>query len=126
LDRSGFGAVHEAHLTVEHTMTDKMKDARMLALAAEIGLSAEDAAKLLIAPPRTSEPIDAEFEVVETADPVTAERRDRANELRRLRRTMTPEERTAHREQMRQERIARGKARFAEAREEEEVADEDW
>ncbi len=124
LDRSGFHAVAEQHISVEHMLTDRQKDERMLALAREIGLSQDEAAKLLIAPPR-ADTIDAEFEEVQPFDPVATERRDRANELRRLRRSMTPEERAAHREQMRQERIARGTARFAETRVEE-VADEDW
>jgi hypothetical protein len=113
LDRSGFHAINEQHISVEHSLTDKQKDDRILALAAEIGISQEDANKLLIAPPRANEPIDAEFEVVAPLDPVAAERRERANELRRRRRSMTPAERAAHREQMRQERIERGKERYA-------------
>jgi hypothetical protein len=111
LDRSGFHALSEHHLTVEHHLSDEQKDARIMALAAEMGLSQDEARKLLIAPGKEQASIvDAEFEVVQPPDP----QRERENDLQRKRRARSPEERAAHKEQLRQQRSERAKQRLAE------------
>jgi hypothetical protein len=122
LDRSGFHATTEHHVSVEHSLSDAEKDRRMLVLAAELGISQTEAQKLLIAPaaPKAVEAayenvLDAEFEQVEPTEAEAADalKRDRDNELRRQRRSMTPEQLAAHRAEVRQQRVERGKVRAA-------------
>ena len=50
MNRSGFHAVTESHSVVEHKLSEAQMDKRILALAAELGMSEEEAKKMLIAP----------------------------------------------------------------------------
>jgi len=52
MNRAGPGVVSESHLVVDHNyqMTEAQKDARILALAAELGMPEEYARKMLVAP----------------------------------------------------------------------------
>ena len=123
LDRSGFHAMTEHHVSVEHSLSDAEKDRRMLALCAELGLAPAEAQKMLVAPvdQKTIEGAyeevqDAEFE--EVAPDLTEEEKaeqaklDHENELRRLRRHMTPEELTAHKAKMRKASAERARQRY--------------
>lgn len=124
LDRSGFHAVTEHNVSVEHRLSDDEKDARMLALCAELGIDPTQAAKVLIAPAdaksvaaRYENVLDAEFEEIEPARELTDEerkveaKRERDNETRRLRRAMTPDELKAHKAEQRRTLSARMKAK---------------
>jgi len=126
LNRGGLNAVSEHHLTVEHhDMTDAQKDARILALARELGLPDAAARKMLISP----DVIDAEFEDVPAEktpeQAARAERYQRTNERdkRRERDAMTPDQRAARSKELRDQRRADAKARYLEAQSREGIED---
>jgi phage terminase small subunit len=110
LDRSGLGAVSQHHHLVEHRLTEEQQDQRILALATELGLDKASAQKLLIDPSKAI--VDAEFEEV-APDPA----RERENELRRERQSLTPGQLAARKRQDRERRSAEGKAKRAAAAE---------
>lgn len=117
LDRAGMNAVSESHLTVTHQLSDAQMDQRILALAAELGLTEDVARKMLIAPAdlrKNADAIDAEFEELNPQlSPEEQARRDHENEQRRVVRAMSPEELKAHKAQQRKEKSERAKARRA-------------
>lgn len=118
LDRAGMNAVSESHLTVTHELNEAQMDQRILALAAELGLSEDVARKMLISPAdlqKNADAIDAEFEEVATISAEEQARRDYENDLRRKVRAMTPEELTAHKAQLRRDQSERAKAKRAAA-----------
>ncbi|HVM77628.1 MAG TPA: hypothetical protein VMU06_01325 [Stellaceae bacterium] len=117
MNRCGLHAVTEAHVSVEHRMTDVQKDRRILALAAELGLSDSEAKKLLIAPLEATKIADAEFTVVEPAtdeERAAAAKREKHAAQERARYHRTPEQREAHRRQVNEQRRQRGKHEYAE------------
>lgn len=63
LNRGGLNAVSEGHIRVDHhvRLTDAQKDARIISLAKELGLTSSETQKLLVDP---SKVIDVEFEEV--------------------------------------------------------------
>ena len=125
LDRAGMNAVSESHLTVTHELNEAQMDQRILALAAELGLSEDVARKMLISPAdlqKNADAIDAEFEEVATVSAEEQARRDHENELRRKVRAMSPEELKAHKAQLRRDQSARAKAKRAAAEAERHVA----
>lgn len=124
LNRSGFHAITESIAHVEHHLSDREKDARILALCAELGIAADEARKMLIAPAASKDAIDAAYEVVPAEPPrelteeekQEAAKREHENEQRRARRAMTPEELAEHKAKMQRERIERSKREHAEHR----------
>lgn len=117
LSRAGMGAVSESHLTVTHELNEAQMDQRILALAAELGLTEEVARKMLISPAdmqKNASIVDAEFEDVKPeVSPAEQARRDRNNEYRRKIRAMSPEELAAHKATRRKEKSQAFKARRA-------------
>jgi hypothetical protein len=100
LNRGGFNAVSESHLTVEHlNLSDADKDREILRLARELGLGETDAKKLLIAPDDFTKNSDGAFELPpEPVDPEVAAVRARKREDKRRQRArekMTPEDAAA-------------------------------
>ena len=120
LNRAGLAAVSEAHLTVDHHhhLTEAQQDAKIIALAKELGLDDREARKLLIDP---SKIIEAEFtEIPPEKSPEQIERAERyqgngENERRNALAHMTPAEREAAKQQKREQRRAARKARYAAA-----------
>jgi hypothetical protein len=118
LNRAGLAAVSEAHLTVDHVhhLTEAQQDAKIIALAKELGLDDREARKLLIDP---SKIIDAEFtEVAPEKTPEQIERAERyegnaENERRNELAHMPPAEREASKQQARERRRAEKRARYA-------------
>ena len=116
LDRAGMNAVSESHLTVTHELNEAQMDQRILALAAELGLTEDVARKMLISPAdlqKNADIIDAEFEEVALVTPEEQARRDHENELRRKVRAMSPEQLAAHKTQQRKQQSETLKARRA-------------
>jgi hypothetical protein len=114
LDRAGMNAVSESHLTVTHQLSDAQMDQRILALAAELGLTEDVARKMLISPAdlqKNADAIEAEFEEIVPVNPEDQARRDHENELRRKVRAMSPDELTAHKAQLRHDQSERSKAK---------------
>jgi phage terminase small subunit len=102
LARAGLGAVTEAHLLVEHKMTDSELDREIARLAAKAGWTQEMVQKALIAPDKNKDVVDAEFTVVSerSADPRNAAKR----RTRERRATMTPAEIAADKRRVKAER----------------------
>jgi hypothetical protein len=118
LNRCGLAAVQESHVLVEHQLSEAEKDRRILSLATELGLSQGEARKLLIDPKNV---VDAEYSEVPTEpltpeDETTRAARGRENDLRRLRRSMSPEALAEHKRQMNEQRRANAKAKYTEAK----------
>ena len=115
LDRSGFHAISEQKVSVEHSLSDAEVDRRLAAIFAARGLDPAEGAKLLSDPAKGKDIIDAEYSEVEparepTPEEIAAQRvRDHENEMRNRRRAMSPEELAAHKAQKRQERSERAK-----------------
>jgi len=128
LNRSGFHAVTESISHVEMHMTEHQKDTRILALCAELGIGKEEARKMLVAPSEAV--IDAAYEVVSSAEPPREEeeqevaRRERENELKRLRNGMTPDELAAHKAAMNEQKRERGKAEYRKHNQKQEAGDD--
>ena len=121
LDRCGLGAISQHQHVVEHRLSEDQLDRRILELAKELGLGAEEAKKLLV---DQSKVIDAEFAEVapaEPAEPPTAEqiaereRMDRENVRRRELRNATPEDKARLIAEAKAQRIAEQKAKYAAA-----------
>ena len=96
MNRAGHSAVMQSHLTVEHTLNEDQLDARILAICAELGLSRNEAQKLLI---DQSNIVDGIFEEVPrelTPEEIAAQaERERESGRRRELAAMTPEQRDA-------------------------------
>jgi len=83
MDRSGFNAVSEQRVSVEHTMSDAEMDRRILMLCSELGIGDAEARKMLIDPKAKPNPLleaetipeatDAEFEPVRPDDEILDE-----------------------------------------------------
>jgi hypothetical protein len=121
LNRSGFHAVSEHTMHVEHSMSESEKDHRILALCAELGLSEPDARKMLISPTEMQKNAAGVYELT-PADPAqepSEEERQRAaklgrdNETRRTRRRLSPEELQEHKERTRAEQLSRQRREYA-------------
>ena len=96
LNRSGFVAVTQTNVNVEHThkLSEAQMDARIIELCRELGLPEQEARKLLIAPDKI---IEAEFSEVEP-EPVAPEviaKRERRNERARELDALLPDAREA-------------------------------
>lgn len=70
LNRSGFHAVTETHSHQYSHMSEGEKDARILALCAELGLSPDEAQKMLISPSDMQKNAEGVYELA-PADPAT-------------------------------------------------------
>lgn len=128
LNRGGLNAVSEHHVKVEHRMTDAQRDARIVALCKELGISDGEARKMLVAP----DVIDAEFTEVEPEKtPEQAERAERyrrthEGEKQNLRRHMSPDELTGHKIKTRAKRSKAMKDQYAAAQGEHQTDCEDF
>lgn len=119
LNRSGFHAIMESHQHLHTHMSEAEQDKRILALCAELGMSTDQAKKMLIAPSEFERNAQGVFELParELSDDPAAVKK-RAEKLRR--RDMSAEElqadkeriRTARRDHMKRER-AEAEARRA-------------
>lgn len=126
LNRSGFHAVTESHHHEHVHLSEAEKDRRILALCAELGLSPEEARKMLISPLEAQKNAAGVFELTPPTEPVPemteeAQRRaasaQRWNETRRRRRRMTPEEIAADKARTREECADRLRHEYAEHQE---------
>jgi hypothetical protein len=119
LNRSGFHAVSEHHLNVEHRLSETEQDRRILALAAELGLPETEAQKLLIAPAEFQKNATGVYELapIEPAEPSPHAIENR--EWRARRAGKSPEDWEAdktRRRAERAERMARERAEHEAAR----------
>src|SRR5205823_3695889 len=107
LNRSGFHAISEHHEHQHVHMSDADKDARILALCAEMGLSPAEAQKMLIAPQDMQRNAAGVYELDAQPAPELSEKTrrygDAENETRRRRRRMSPDERQADKARVRNE-----------------------
>jgi hypothetical protein len=115
LNRSGFNAVSEHHEHHHVHMSESEQDARILALCAELGLSPDEAKKMLIAPADMTRNAAGIFDLTPTEPtPEPTPQRVRKTELQRIRRNASPEELQAHKEQIRADRVERLRSERAE------------
>jgi hypothetical protein len=119
MNRAGLNAIAESHLTVEHRLSESEQDRRILALAAELGMSETEAKKLLIAPADMERNAQGVYSLPEEPAPEVSEeerqRWDRHNATKRQRRAMTPEEAAADKEAVRAEQSERQRQEYAAA-----------
>ena len=109
MDRAGLNPVSQSHVLVEHKLSESQLDQKILALAAELGLSRDEAQKMLIDP---SKVVDAEWsEVPAELTPQQIAENARRRELR----AMTPEQREASKAETKAAATAAKKQRYAEA-----------
>ena len=116
MDRAGLNPVSQSHVLVEHKLSESQLDQKILALAAELGLSRDEAQKMLIDP---SKVVDAEWSEVPaelTPEQIAGqEQRDAENARRRELRAMTPEQRDASKAEAKAAATAAKKQRYADA-----------
>lgn len=112
LNRAGFHAVTENHTLVEHRLSEGELDRRILALCAEMGMSPDEAKKMLIAPADMKRNAEGVYEIEQpplSSAPEAVARRA----TRRRRKGMTPEEVEADKARIREEKAERGRREYA-------------
>ena len=103
LNRSGLHAQTEHHETITHQLSEAEQDRRILAAAAELGLSPAEAQKMLISPQDFTKNAAGVFEL-DTPPPEPSPQQHRNNETKRRRRGMTPEQIAEDKERVMAER----------------------
>jgi hypothetical protein len=105
-NRSGFHVSTEHHEHFHHHVSEAEMDRRILALAAELGMSPEDSRKMLIAPADMQKNAEGVFEIapVEPREPSTDPRQVAKRATRQRRAGMTPEEIEADKQRIQAER----------------------
>jgi hypothetical protein len=115
-NRAGLHAVSESHLTVEHHLSEAETDRRILALAAELWLSPDQAQKMLVAPADMARNAAGVFELTPAVPkPEASPQQKHANERRRARRKMSSEEAAADKAAVRAEHAERLRREYQEA-----------
>jgi hypothetical protein len=119
LNRSGFTAVTQHNISVEHSLSEGEKDRRILALAAELGLSPAEAQKMLVSPQDMQRNAQGVYDLpTEPSPELPAEelaQRDRTNERRKTLRHMSPAEKQAAKAAARAEQAERLRQEYAAA-----------
>lgn len=123
LNRSGFHAVSEHHMSVEHHLSEGEMDRRMLSLAAELGLPEAEARKLLIAPTELKKNAEGIYEPEQNPEPKEVAPSTVRTRRFRARQRMAPEEAAADKAKARAEQSKRAKAEYKEAQRRQEIID---
>jgi hypothetical protein len=113
LNRSGFHAISQHNVNVEHHLSEAETDRRILLAAKELGLSETEARKMLVAPGDFEKNSAGVYELAEAPKPEASPQQQRNNERRSARRKMSPEEAAADKERVRAEHAERLRKEYA-------------